>query len=62
MGDRKVISDFITDNETRSFYALDRRMLQAHREGHHDHAESTARQLLEYAELPLLIDENFVNL
>ncbi|PPJ59667.1 hypothetical protein CBER1_01230 [Cercospora berteroae] len=45
----------MTDNLKRTFFALDRAMLEAHREDRDEDAEHTARILLGYAELPLLI-------
>lgn len=45
----------MTDNQARTFWALDRAMLEAHREDRDDFAEHTARSLLEYAELPIRI-------
>lgn len=43
------------DNTTKAYYALDKAMLQAHRDGNDEYAESTARVLLSHADIPLLI-------
>ena len=43
------------DNLTKTYYALDKAMVSAHRDENHDYAESTARVLLGYADIPLLI-------
>lgn len=45
----------MTENLKRMFFALDRAMLEAHREDRDKDAEDTARVLLGYPELPLLI-------
>lgn len=55
MPEVKKLSDFLTDNTTRTYYALDEAMLRAHRDDKDDEADQTARVLLEHADLPLLL-------
>lgn len=54
--DSKLISEWQEENnETRIYYAFDRRMVTAHRESKDEEAEKLARFLLDKAEIPLLI-------
>ena len=55
MANQTTVADGITDNRISAYYALDRAMIRAHRQDNFEHAESTARILLENADLPLLI-------
>lgn len=55
MAEKRTIGSYITDNTLKAYYDLDTAMLKAHREKRHEYAESTARLLLEHADLPLLI-------
>lgn len=56
MSDSKPILEWMEkNNETRTYYALDHQMLAAHREARDADAESTARVLLDHANIPLLI-------
>lgn len=55
MGERKKIKEYLTTDSMRTYYALDKSMLVAHRAEKHKEAEETARLLLGNADLPLLL-------
>ncbi|KAF2171478.1 hypothetical protein M409DRAFT_18594 [Zasmidium cellare ATCC 36951] len=52
---RHQISEYLTNNTIRTYYALDKSMMKAHAEKRNEDAESIARSLLENLDLPLLL-------